>query len=120
MAINSNTIMVFRNGTLIAGTRSNEAQTSCGTKDVASPTNGDWEHNLAGRKSWQITTSFLLGAVADLSEMLNVGTTYTLRFGPRSSGGLTGSAILTEARVDASWGSLVKGSFKFKGTGPLT
>lgn len=34
--------------------------------------------------------------------------------------GLSGAAICTQCQIDAAWGALAKGSFKFKGNGALT
>jgi hypothetical protein len=56
-----------------------------------------------------------------LSRFSNVGQTVQLTFGVRdTSDSMTGTAILTKSEVSASVGSLIKGSFTFRGTGALT
>ena len=111
-------------GTAIAASKSCELNHSASTEEVASATSSTAREYIAGRTDWQLTASWLVGTNAALkTNVLRVGSTFNLRIG--EAGGtatevLTGSAILTECRVDAAWGSLIKGSFKFKGTGPLT
>lgn len=122
--MNGNEIMIFRDGVLIAGTKSNEVSTSCETIGVSSPMaatteDAGWKQHLTGRKEWSVTTSFLIMTESGVDELLNVGTSYTLRFGPRSSGGITGQATLTAAKISASRGSLIQGSFTFTGNGVL-
>lgn len=120
MAVIGNYVYVESGGAIIAGTRSNEIETSVETIEVSSPTQGYWGNIITGRKRWQLTTNYLMSTVDDLGDLLNVGSTYTLL--TKASGGssyLSGSAILTTCKITATVGNLVQGSFVFQGNGPL-
>ena len=123
MAILGNNVLIFRNGTAIAGTVTNDIQAGVDIIPIGSPTSGDWKENIAGRKEWSINVSYLVLAYDGVREVLNVGSTYTLKFRGRSSSdstGVIGSAILKICRITATKGNLVQGSFQFVGNGALT
>lgn len=120
MATNGNNILVYLGGTAIAGLKSNEIETSCGEIEISSPNSAAWREFIADRKEWSVSTGYLVSAVSDISQVLNVGTTYSLRFcGRTGTGGVYGSAILTKCSITATRGNLVQGSFTFRGTGTL-
>lgn len=123
MAILGNNIIVYMNGTAIAGTRSDEIQVECKTFDISSGTDQDWTHLLAGRKSWSLTAGFLVLANTDVRKLLLTGTKVTLKIKGRNesdSNGITGQAILRIGKMTFSRGTLAQGSFQFAGDGPLT
>lgn len=123
MAILGNNVLIFRNGTAIAGTVTNDIQAGVDIIPIGSPTSGDWKENIAGRKDWSINVSYLVLAYDGIREVLNVGSTYTLKFRGRSSSdstGVIGSAILKICKITATKGNLVQGSFQFVGNGALT
>lgn len=123
MAILGNNVLIFRNGIAIAGTVTNDIQAGVDIIPIGSPTSGDWKENIAGRKDWSINVSYLVLAYDGIREVLNVGSTYTLKFRGRSSSdstGVIGSAILKTCRITATKGNLVQGSFQFVGNGALT
>lgn len=121
MATNGNNILIYVGGSLVAGTRSDEIQTDAGLIEISSPDTGDWAAFIAGRKTWAFSQSWLLPAAADLSRLLQVGTTVTIRIvGRGESLGLTGSAIVRTCKITNTRGNLANGSFAFQGTGPLT
>ena len=73
--------------------------------------------------NWSINVSYLVLAYNGVRELLNVGTTYTLKFRGRNqsdSTGVTGTAILKNCKITATKGNLVQGSFQFVGTGAPT
>lgn len=120
MAQNGRNILVYKDGALIAGTRSNEIQTDCDMMEVNNPNSGQWRQFMAGRKSWTITTGYLLAAVANLADLLTVGTRYEMRFRDRSGSKIIGgTAILKTVKITSNIDSLVQGSFSFQGTGVL-
>lgn len=122
MAMNGYNIIVLKNGTAIAGVKSNDIATKADTIEVASSTSPVWKEYITGRKDWSVNVGYLVLADADMLELLNVGTTYTLKIGGRNATNantLTGSAILTVCKVTASLGNLVQGSFQFQGTSAL-
>lgn len=122
MAVLGNNIIVFKDGVAIAGTRSNEAQSSADTFETASPDDGKWKAFLPGRKEWNINVGFLVLTEAGVKDLLLIGSVFTLKFQGKDAAdtdGVTGTAILTDCHISAQMGSLVTGSFSFKGTGAL-
>ena len=120
MAQLGNNILVYLNGTAIAGTKSNEIQTECDMIEVTNQNSAQWRQYLAGRKNWSVSTGFLVLAAADTKKLLNVGTTYTLRFSDRAGTSiLQGQAIMKQCKISATRGSLATGSFTFQGSGEL-
>lgn len=123
MAILGNNILIYRNGTAIAGTVSNEIQSGAELIEISSPTSGQWKEYIAGRKNWSINVSYLVLAYNGVRDLLNVGTTYTLKFRGRNSSdatGVQGTAILKSCKITATKGNIVQGSFQFTGTGTLS
>lgn len=129
--MNGNNIFVKAGNVTIAATKSNELQTSCGTIEIANPSNPEWKSFLPGRKEWSLNVSFLVTAqnpadigtnLKDPRHPLAVGTTYTLDIVNRNdpSDVLSGTAICTQCKINAVRGSLCSGSISFKGTGELT
>lgn len=120
MAQLGNNILVYLNGTAIAGTKSNEIQTECDMIEMTNQNSAQWRQYLAGRKNWSVSTGFLVLAAADTKKLLNVGTTYTLRFRDRAGTSiLQGQAIMKQCKISAARGSLATGSFTFQGSGEL-
>ena len=127
MALNGNIFVVSIGNTPIAGAKSDDIEVSCETIEVASPSQSDFREFMAGRKEWNINTNYLVQASSalhdansGLGDVLNVGKTYSIAF--MHEGWyyyLHGSAILTKCVIRATKGSLVQGSFAFKGTGEL-
>lgn len=109
--------------TIIAGTRSNEIQTSVETIEISSPTSGQWREHITVRKEWSITTGFLCLVNSDMAKLLQVGQSYTIqlvgRDGNTTSILLTGEATLKTCKITATIGNLVQGSFQFEGNGAL-
>lgn len=119
MAVLGNVIYIGLNGTKIAALKSCELSNKVDTIEIASPTTGQWKTFLAGRKEWSMSCSYLVMSTAVMkTNALSVGTTYTITFTDGTTT-ITGSAICIMAEVTASVGALVKGSFKFQGTGQL-
>jgi predicted secreted protein len=123
MAVLGNNIIVFMNGTAIAGTKSDEIQVESDTIEVASETDQDWVHRIAGRKSWSLNVGWLVLANQDVRKVLLTGSVVTIKIkgrGASDASGVTGSAILNTVKITAIRGNLAQGSFAFVGNGPLT
>lgn len=123
MAINGNNILIYRDGTAIAGTVSNEIQSGAELIEISSPTAGEWKQYITGRKSWSVNVSYLILANTGVRDLLNVGTSYTLKIRGRNATdatGVVGTAILKSCKITATRSSLVQGSFTFQGTSSLT
>lgn len=56
-------LMILVNGSVIAGSKSCTVDVDAESLKVASPTDGEWEHVLPGRKSWSISTNHLMPSV---------------------------------------------------------
>ena len=120
MATNGNNVLIYVDGSLVAGTRSDEVQSGCETIEIANPSSGDWRQFIVGRKEWSISQSWLLPAASDLDRLLQVGTTVTIRIlGRGASKGLTGTAIVKTCKITNTRGNISNGSFAFQGTGAL-
>ena len=120
MATNGNNVLIYVDGSLVAGTRSDEVQTDGGLIEISSPDTGAWAAFIAGRKSWAISQSWLLPAASDLCRLLQVGTTVTIRIlGRGAAKGLTGTAIVKTCKITNTRGNISNGSFAFQGTGAL-
>ena len=119
--LKGNDIIVILNGEAIAATKSDELQVGCESIPISSRTNGDWTDVIAGRKSWTLTTGFLIANQLKFFDGIDmVGMYVILRIKHRT--GTTwyeGTALCTQFRVTATRGNLVQGSFAFQGKGPL-
>ena len=120
MATNGNNVLIYVDGSLVAGTRSDEVQSGCDVIEIANPSSGDWKQFIVGRKEWAISQSWLLPAASDLGRLLQVGTTVTIRIlGRGAEKGLTGQAIVKACKITNTRGNISNGSFAFQGTGAL-
>lgn len=123
MAVLGNNIIVYMNGQAIAGTKSDEIQVDSDTIEIASETDQDWVHVLAGRKSWSLNVGWLVLANLDVRKVLLAGSVVTIKIkgrGDTDANGLQGSAIIRTCKITATRGNLAQGSFAFVGNGPLT
>lgn len=119
--LKGNDIIVILNGEAIAATKSDELQVGCESIPISSPTTGDWTDAIAGRKSWSLTTGFLIANQLKFFDGIDmVGMYVILRIKHRT--GTTwyeGTALCTQFRVTATRGNLAQGSFAFQGKGKL-
>ena len=120
MAQLGNNILVYLNGTAIAGTRSNKIQTECEMLEVTNPGSAEWKLFHAGRKQWAVNVGFLVLASTDARKSLNIGTTYTLQFRDRQGTVLLqGQAIMKQCDIELVRGNLATGIISFQGSGEL-
>ena len=68
--MNGNNIIVYKNGTAIAGAKSAEISTSAGVIEVASATSGEWREFIAGRKEWSLSCGYLITANSGVRDLL--------------------------------------------------
>lgn len=118
-------ILVIADNKVICGTKANTIQCEAETIEIASASNQQWEHIIAGRRKWSVTVSFLLvpsssgNMSVSVGNLLSVGSSYELIIKKRDGSGVTGSAILKSMEISGARGSLATGSWKFEGNGPL-
>ena len=87
-------ITTTNDGVLVALAKSCEINVDCDDIEVSSPYDGMWKDFITGRKEWSVSVAY--------------GTP------------LTGTAIVKKWKVTGNVSDLAKGSFIFKGKGPLT
>ena len=109
---------------LVAGVRADRLRVNGETIEIASATSSRWKEFLAGRMEWSIETDYLITDdenINDYPRMVRQTFNIIIKDSPRhgSDSYLSGTVICTEAVQDYQVGTLVKGSFVFKGTGPL-
>lgn len=115
-------LLVLVDGTAVASSTSCNIDTGCETKEAMMSGSGKWKRYIAGRKYWSISTSFLVGDSTTIKSLVQkTGTTVTLKWKMRKddADSMSGKAIIDSCKISGARGSLVKGSFSFKGTGEL-
>lgn len=115
--IKGNDIVILKDGVAIAAARSCDVQVNAGTDEVSSPSTGSWRERLVGRKDWTVSVSMLVTSVASL--LTQAGSEFTIAVVNRNNASdrVSGQAILTQARVTATRGTLAQGAWTFLGTG---
>lgn len=104
----------------IAATRTDEIQVDGEVVEISDPNQGEWKRFISGRKEWSVTVGWLVTTNTDVQRLLAVNTAYTLTFRNDTTVYLTGSAIMKSCKINATHGSLMTGSFTFKGNGALS
>lgn len=133
MILQGKNLIVKANGEVIAAAKSCTLNIDCEIIKVSSPTDGQWEHIIAGMKSWSVSTTHLLKMERMIDRPLHgyldpIGQSFTLQLelnditveGFPVTETLTGSAICRSSQITATKSNLMQGSFKFQGNGPLT
>ena len=111
-------ILTEQGGDAFAASNSCSVTLECDTIEVAKNQSGTFREYIAGLKAWRASTNVFVTAVAN--KFATVGETYTLIIGDDDNEDeVTGDAICTSFKVDATVGNLVRGVFEFQGTGPL-
>lgn len=78
MIIHGKDIIIKADGEAIAAAKSCELDVSADIIKTASPTDGQWQHGIAGRKSWRATCSHLVTDILDPAQMVGVDVTLTI------------------------------------------
>ena len=78
MIIHGKDIIIKADGEAIAAAKSCELDISAEVIKTASPTDGQWQHGIAGRKSWRATCSHLVTDILDPAQMVGVDVTLTI------------------------------------------
>ena len=124
MALNGNNILVYLNGTAIAGSTTTDAQNTVDLVEIGSPlSSGQWKQYIKKRKTWSVTVNYLVLQYSGVRDLLKVGDSYTLKIRGRNSSdstGVSGTAILKTCRITAQRGNLVQGTFQFQGNSSLS
>lgn len=121
MIIHGNNVILasVTTGVAFGAAKSCELDVQADTMETSTPSDGGWKTYLVGRKSWNMSLSHLVEGVK--TNAMTVGQVITVQFGIRGSDSvLQGTAIIESWKVTATRGNLAQGSFKLKGSGPLT
>lgn len=78
MIIHGKDIIIKADGEVIAAAKSCELDISAEVIKTASPTDGQWQHGIAGRKSWRASCSNLVTDILDPAQMVGVDVTLTI------------------------------------------
>lgn len=118
--IHGRNLLIYVGNSVLAACKDCELQVTSDTIETSSPTQGAWHAGIGGRKSWSVRATSLVSAITSHAAM--VGTTVTLRMQVAgvTQQRLSGTAIVKNWSVNASTGSLCKGTFTFEGTGALS
>ena len=103
MFIKGKDVILKMGGTAIAAAKSCDVNIQADLIKVSSPTDGGWEHSIAGRKSWSASCSHLVTQIASSASM--VGQTVTLTFQPTSEvvfSGTVSNPTLTSGTAPSS------------------
>jgi hypothetical protein len=115
--IHGRQLIVKQNGTPIAVQKSCDIDVRCAGIPVSAQTYGQWEKNIAGRKSWTMTCNTLVTSIKSNVDM--VGQTVTINCGVDNDT-VSGSALITGWKVTGTIGNLAQAVASFLGSGPLT
>ena len=75
MALNGNNIIIYLNGTAIAGATTSDSQSTIDLMEISSPlSTGTWKQFITKRKSWSVTVNYLLLQYTGVQDLLKVGT----------------------------------------------
>lgn len=119
-----NDLIVLIDGHPLAASKSCSIDVSAETKEVALAGAGTFKSYIAGRKSWTVTTSHLVGDGTRMADLLArvgqvFGITWRMRDDTEGSDRMGGKAICTQCKITATRGNLIQGSFTWKGTGAI-
>ena len=76
MILQGRNLIIKAGGVAIAAAKSCSVKVQAKTLETSSPDDGDWEHSIAGRKSWSVSVGTLVTNISRNAQM--VGTTVTL------------------------------------------
>lgn len=127
MKLKGNDVLIGQvvNGTVypLLASNSCDIELNCEAKEVSSPSSAVYRSYVAGRKTWTVRIAYLVNtdgfAVLNLK---NIGTTYRIKCYVRNNATIDsfeGDAILTQAKITATRGNLVTGSWVFQGSGNI-
>lgn len=104
---------------IVGMAKSCEIDVDVETIETTGPTTGDWKERRTGRKSWQVSLSYLVQDFTAQPPM--VGQSYVLHLNDVGDGALSlvGTAICSQCKITATKGNLATGSIRFEGVGAL-
>lgn len=115
-----NNILIYEGATAIAGTRDFTLNETMDVQEKSSPSSSQARTYNPGLIGWDVTVTRLITAIK--GTILHAGHTYTMAIRVRGDADdyVTGTVLCTGAHVDAAVDNLVRGTWRFVGTGSLT
>ena len=92
-------MIIKMGGVAIAAAKSCSIKVKAKQIDVSSPTDGEWEHSINGRKSWSISTDHLVLSIA--RPLATVGTQVSIEVCLRSSVGKPFSGFVNNVTLQS-------------------
>lgn len=105
---------------VISAAKSCTIRKNADTIETASSSSGTARTFVAGRTSWTVELNHLVTYDDNKGGIPKVGNQYSLVIKVGTTTVLSGTALCTEATINATKGSLSQGSIKFQGTGELS
>ena len=117
MILHGRNIKIFEWGHPIGQSKSCTIQCNGEASECASKTSARSRDFLAGRTDWNLTINKFVDSIT--YDMVHAGREYVVQFVVDDDDMLTGSAICTEVRMQATEGKLAEASLTFLGNGEL-
>ncbi len=107
------------NGAIIGAAKSCSIHTQGDVIETAGASSGTARTFTPGRTSWTIEINHLVTSDEPTGKLLATNSIVSISVMNGNSQILSGTAIITEATIVATKGSLANGSIRLQGTGPL-
>ena len=123
--MNGKDLVLYKGENAFASSTSCEYDVQSELFEVSYPGSGIWKGHTAGMRSWKVSCTRLVmssDSFTDAASLIgqSVNLTFIRRGSTTGEKFLSGSAICSRARITATVGSLVKGTFEFTGNGHLS
>ena len=117
--IHGRNILIYSGGHVVAAARTCSISMSVDDTEVSNPADLKNRCYLTGRKSWNMTITKLVTVAHTFFENLDQEVRMSFMVRGSSTDRMTGNAIVKNAEVSGTVGSLTTGNFTFQGSGPL-
>ena len=117
--IHGRNILIYSGGHVVAAARTCSISMSVDDTEVSNPAALKNRCYLTGRKSWNMTITKLVTVAHTFFENLDQEVRLSFMVRGSSTDRMTGNAIVKNAEVSGTVGSLTTGNFTFQGSGPL-
>jgi hypothetical protein len=111
--------LIYAGGKVVAAARSCTISMNVDDSEVSNPASTSTRNHIAGRKSWTMTITKLVTVAHTFFENLDQEVRLSFMVRGSSTDRMTGNAIVKNAEVSGTVGSLTTGNFTFQGSGPL-
>ncbi len=117
--IHGRNILIYAGGQVVAAARSCSISKNVDDSEVSNPASTGTRNYIAGRMSWTVSITKLVTVAHTFFENLDQEVRLSFMVRGSSTDRMTGNAIVKNAEVSGTVGSLATGNFTFQGSGPL-